>query len=1069
MKKIFTLFAAATASMAMYASDVPVREIIAKSPQMHNVKEFNTLAHLATQAGARALRSPMMAESQAIDVPFTHKLVKNDANNSLWTFIDANADDRSWKIGFSTSYTSCMWPNADGVDSYNDWLFSPGINLKAGVEYTLATDLGYMGTASADPTIAVKIGSAATVEAMATDIMPSFSITKTVTTQKKDFTVAADGVYYIGYWANGPKVGNVAIKLSNVSVTVAEPEVPVETIDPPAAGTIEYTVAPKGELKAHVVYTAPTLTKSGAKLEKIDKVTIINRWYEKFEYTAQTLGHEILPGEKIELDVDLFGGGTNDRLEGIAYVLNSKGEYVAGESVLVTGIYAGPDNPLPVTNAKATVSDDGLKVTVSWDPVGETGENGGYVDTEKVTYYIFDAFGSYTDPAIATTDQTSHTFDYSALDGQDFFAYQITAGVDETYYSTETNTNIVVAGHPMTMPFTESFTDTFFQQVWAVDPNTSQNIMAGTVPDNYLQTNADAEGDPEPEYLNSQDHDNGFLYILPMNKDDVYGLLSLNTDISTATNPVLEFFYQGKGSAIDVLIATPDRDLTVEKTIDLKATPTTDWTQCQIDLKPFIAKKTVRFELRLRAIHNDDEHTWSVPIDNIRIRELVDKDLRAVALTAPEKAAAGEEFTLKARIENMGSTTSTAAQAKFYRNGDEIATKAIPAIAPHGVEIVGLNDIISLDDAEIVTYKVEILSYDDQDATNNTATANVITIMPAYPAPTGLQANVDKGEITLQWNAADVSEMTKPIETTEDFENPAYEAFSITKIGNWGLIDGDGGYTYYLERVNPYASYPMAFQLYDPEATQAFTADQLQYDVNPHSGKRFLLGPSTDGQNDNWLISPELPGTAQTVTFYAKSFSIAYPETFTCYYSTTDKELTSFKTVEATGDYYKEVYVPEQWTQYSISLPEGTKYFAIVQDSYDSYYLYLDDITYTAAPDLPADLAIVGYNVYRSGQKLNSDPLTSPTYTDICTHTEEGPHTHTYRVSTVYNYGESRHCDPVDVSVALSGINDIITDGDFSGNATYYTIDGKKVNASGMQPGIYIMRQGSKAAKVYIK
>ena len=1069
MRKFFTLLAATAASLALYAGDIAPREIIHQgAARDRNVKEFNTLSRLAAQAGTRGLRSPMRVEAQAVDVPFTHKLIKNDANNSLWTFLDANGDGRSWKIGAMSTYTPCMYPNTDGVDSYDDWLFSPGINLKAGVEYTLATDLGYMGSATPTPTITVKIGSAATVEAMTTDIMPTFSIPKDVTTQKKNFTVAADGVYHIGYWANGAKANN-AIKLSNVSVTVAEPEEPVETIDPPAAGKIEYTVAPKGELKAHVKYTAPTLTQSGATLEKIDKVTIINRWYEKFEYTAETLGHEIQPGEVIELDVNLFGGGTNDRLEGIAYVLNSKGEYVAGESVLVTGIYAGPDNPLPVTNAKATVSDDGLKVTVSWDPVGETGENGGYVDPEKVVYYIFDAYGSYTDPALATTDRTSYTFDYSALDGQDFMAYQITAGVDETYYSTETNTNIVVVGHPMAMPFTESFTDAFFQQVWSLDPATSRNVMAGTVPDNYLQTNADAEGDPEPEYLNSQDRDNGFLYILPMEKDDVYGLLSLNTDISAATNPVLEFFYQGQGSALDVLIATPGNELTVEKTIDLKAAPTTGWTPCQIDLKPFIAKKTVRFELRLRAIHNDDDHTWSVPIDNIRIRELVDNDLRAVALTAPEKASAGEKFTLKARIENMGSTASAAATAKLCRNGAEVATKAIPTIAPYGVEIVEFEDAIALDDAETVAYKIEIVSDADQDATNNTATAEVIALMPAYPAPTGLQADVDNGTITLQWAAADISEMTKPTETTEDFENPAYEAFSITKIGAWTLLDGDGGYTYYLERVNPYAGYPMAFQLYDPEATQSFSADQLQYDVNPHSGKRFLLGPSTNGLNDNWLISPELPGVAQTVTFYAKSFSTAYPETFTCYYSTTDKERTSFQTVEATGSYFEDIYVPEQWTQYCISLPEGTKYFAIVHDSYDSYHLFLDDITYTAAPDLPADLAIVGYNVYCDGKKLNSKPVETPTYTDTCTHTPGESHTHTYRVSAVYNYGESRHCDPVEAIVSVSGITDIIADGDASAKAAYYTTDGKRVDASALQPGIYIMRQGAKATKVYIK
>ena len=58
-------------------------------------------------------------------------------------------------------------------------------------------------------------------------------------------------------------------------------------------------------------------------------------------------------------------------------------------------------------------SEDYKHVTLSWEPVGETGESGGYVDTEKVIYYVFDAFGSYTDPPIAQTEKTSITFDYS--------------------------------------------------------------------------------------------------------------------------------------------------------------------------------------------------------------------------------------------------------------------------------------------------------------------------------------------------------------------------------------------------------------------------------------------------------------------------------------------------------------------------------------------------------------------------------------------------------------------------------------------------------------------------------
>ena len=96
------------------------------------------------------------------------------------------------------------------------------------------------------------------------------------------------------------------------------------------------------------------------------------------------------------------------------------------------------DNPAPLENVVATLSAEYKHVTLSWSPASEVGESGGTVDVSKVVYYVFDAFGSYYDPAIATTTETSITFDYSDLVGQDFVAYQVTAGVDETYYSLAT-------------------------------------------------------------------------------------------------------------------------------------------------------------------------------------------------------------------------------------------------------------------------------------------------------------------------------------------------------------------------------------------------------------------------------------------------------------------------------------------------------------------------------------------------------------------------------------------------------------------------------------------------------
>lgn len=58
----------------------------------------------------------------------------------------------------------------------------------------------------------------------------------------------------------------------------------------------------------------------------------------------------------------------------------------------------------------------------------------GCVDPDDVTYYIFDAFGTYYDPAIAEVKgATSYQFEFDGLENQDFVAYQVTAGYGENY------------------------------------------------------------------------------------------------------------------------------------------------------------------------------------------------------------------------------------------------------------------------------------------------------------------------------------------------------------------------------------------------------------------------------------------------------------------------------------------------------------------------------------------------------------------------------------------------------------------------------------------------------------
>ncbi|MDE6801954.1 MAG: hypothetical protein K2J06_04220, partial [Muribaculaceae bacterium] len=545
------------------------------------------------------------APENAIKAPFSHDMGKSGSDVAVvsnYTVIDANADSRTWKPAGMSDYTPCMLPNTDEIESADDWIITVPVYMTAG-DYTVAADLSYIGTGATGMTVELKLGTAPTVEGMIAEIAPATVITtKDRTTYEYPCAIPHDGYYYIGLHNLTTKEQKATVKLHKLSVTAGE----IVKIDPPAAGELSWVVAPKGELKATLTYTAPTKTVSGDDLKEITKVVLTSRWGGD-TYTCD----EVTPGQVITQEVDMYAG-CNNRFTAVAYVAD-----VAGEVVEYKSIFCGPDSPLAPTDVTLTVADDYKSATLTWNAPGEVGENGGYVDTDSITYYIFDAFGTYYDPAIGTTSETSYTINYSDLSEQDFFAYQVTAGVGD-YYSLEGVSNIITAGEPAPMPFSESFVDGYYDGIWMSESD-GKNLLQqyGTMDDSYFESLIDPEGPDAPKPLKSRDGDNGFFFWLPVDKDALLGLISVRTDISKATEPVLEFWYQGQGSTIDVLIAGGTDSLKVAKTIDLKENPATDWTLAQIPLDSYKANGAIQFEIRMLANHNDDEHTWSIPLDNI--------------------------------------------------------------------------------------------------------------------------------------------------------------------------------------------------------------------------------------------------------------------------------------------------------------------------------------------------------------------------------------------------------------------------------------------------------------------
>lgn len=1011
------------------------------------LKALNTSGHALaarTAEPARPMRAESDAPANAVEVPFTHTLAKNASENQYYTIFDANNDSRGWKVGGYTTYTACMLPNSADINAADDWLFSMPVHLPAG-DYVVSYKLGILGTTATGVEMNVTLGTAPTVEAATIAVSPKTKYTvKDMTVYEHNVSVNKEGYYYLGFHCTTPESDKGTLKLADVGMRSGS----VVTVDPPAAGTLTWTLAPKGELKATVVYTAPTLTKGGKELTEITKVEITSRWgVDKFTYDNVT------PGQVITIeDVEMYQG-INNRFTGVAYVGDVKGDMVEHKS-----IWCGADTPLAPENVKLTVNPGYTTATLSWDAVPETGEHGGYVDPEQVTYYIFDAFGNYYDPALYTTSQTSQTIDYADKETQDFYAYQVTAGFGEKY-SLDNTSNIITAGTPDALPKRESFTGGIYDDLWLGNTAVKGNMQYGTITDDYFASLVDPEDPEAPAPLTSQDGDKGFYYWMPFEKDVAYGLISTRADISKAAGPVLEFWHQGQGSLIEVYVGTEIGAMAKAATVDMQANPTSGWTLARLPLDDYKALGAVMFEIRFVAAHNDDEHIWSVPLDNVCVRDLTDNDVRLVTFDGTQKANPGETLNFTAHIQNNG-ITAAAPVARWTVNGDVALTETLAEINPDGFADASFQYTVPFNAPETLEVSLELDLQGDSAPADNTASSTVAVKRVNYATVADLAAVQDGSNVVLTWSHP-VNESDACKTVTDDFESEDYTPMSISGAGGWTVYDGDGEKTYniFRELYNPYQTQPIGFQLFDNIVAQV--PDNYMADAEAYSGQRFMIAPSAQrALNDNWLISPALSGNAQTVGFMAKSFSRAWPETIEIYYSTTDNAPESFtEKVSVIDGLADSREVPEVWTKFTFSLPEGAKYFAIHHDAYDSLALLIDDVTYEAAPSVPADLTLSGYHVYRDGKALTDDLHTDNTYIDTPANDES--HTFEYTVVPVYNYGVAAESNKATIFVEKSGIENVAVPADGSGS--YYDLRGIKY--SDPRGGIFIRVNNGKAVK----
>lgn len=232
--------------------------------------------------------------------------------------------------------------------------------------------------------------------------------------------------------------------------------------------------------------------------------------------------------------------------------------------------------------------------------------------------------------------------------------------------------------------------------------------------------------------------------------------------------------------------------------------------------------------------------------------------------------------------------------------------------------------------------------------------------------------------------------------------------------------------------------------------------------LEAHSGKQFAGAPypffvaSTETyypDADEWLISPELSGKEQTVTFWAKNLRTQdyngnwqdNDETFYFLGSKTDTNIKSFTDYYNNGITHKFDVYGGEWTEYKVRISEGTKFFGIhhTTSGMEGVMLMLDDFTFEQG-GTPQK-----YNIYRDGKLETSSNTTS------CTINENEVGEHSFAVTAVYADGSESA--PVYVS-GTTGISNVAA-GSSAATGKVYSINGIKAGklSNNIKPGLYIV------------
>ncbi len=972
---------------------------------------YTVVAHAGNLTSGTATSNSITTGS--VTPPYTSEFKKATGLDGF-TILNVNNDDKVWTLKNSAAYLRY----SSYLDS-DDWLITPPMRLQKGKTYRLGYII-YTESGSYKEKIEVKWGAAPTVDGMTETILEPYEFSSLSDVSFESYiTPDADGVYYVGFHGMSTKY-MYGLFIKEISISEGT------DLQSPAAAT-DITAVPdyNGANKATVKFNAPTLNVKGDKLDAITKIEL-----RRNGDLINTFNNPA-PGEALSYLDEVEEAG-NYTYSVIAY--NNAG---AGKETSFT-TFIGINLPGTVTNLVASETANPGEVTFSWD-AATTDADGNPMNPSLINYSIFEfTTSSKYIPVVENLNATTYTFRAVPADGEQQMKQWVVCAGTASGLGAPVATDLICVGPNYTMPYIESIAG------GKLSSNFSMDQSNGGV---WRLYNSQTLSEPV-----SVDGDDG-LFGMKGNGPGTFGsIISGKIEISGDKPGLMFYTFNINGNDPATGSVVPDENIlnvyvrsgnieTRVLNIEMKSLHEAGWNCVTVPLDAYIGKVIY---LRFEGICVNYTYTL---VDNIRVVTLTDNDIAVASVEAPANVKAGDEFNVNVKLDNLGTNIADSYTVSLYRDGEKVAESKGSALQPGLNATVSFRQTIKVIEDETAEYSAEASLDGDSNPSNNKSDSPAVVIaeFPTYPTPAGLIASHADSRVLLSWDAP-VIDTTVPDAVTETFESA--EPFATTVAG-WTFLDLDEKAIGGLSGIK----FP-GIATYSKQSFFVLDNSDAQFNATfeTRSGNKCIVAmfDSYFGEINDWAISPELCGKAQTISVYARSYDSRYKESIELLYSTGSLDPADFISAG------KHEQISDEWTEYTAELPEGARYFAIRSCAIGASMLMVDDVTYIPA-SANTRLEHIGYNVYRNGEKLNDTPVTDTTITD----TLAQPGFHTYAVTALYNVGESRPAK-ADINV-MSGIDGITADD--NAPAEYFNLQGIRVD-SPRTGNIYIRRQGSKAAKV---